>query len=199
MAKMEQKEKKKMNPLLWTLFAIIIPLIIVIVIISIILGIAGFNIIDWTKEKGSEIPIVSHFISTEEERDAAQEIERITTALKNRDEEIEQLNLQIDDLEANITDLEQEILRKEQIIDSSEQVNAVQEATEPESDDRMKQIAKTYQEMKSAKAAAILELMEQDEVIIILQELPNDVRGNILQAMDAEFAAAITKLLMNEE
>ncbi|MBN6204956.1 hypothetical protein JYK21_00710 [Ralstonia pickettii] len=197
MAKTEQNEKRKMNPVLWILFAIIIPLIIVIVIISIILGIAGFNVIDWAKEKGNEIPVVSNFISSDEELDKAQEIERMTTALKSRDDEIEQLNIQISDLEANIADLEQEILRQEQIIDSSEEVSAEQEPTEPS--DRIKQIAKTYQEMKSAKAAEILELMEQDEVIIILQEIPNDVRGEILQAMDAESAAAITRLLMNEE
>lgn len=196
MAKIEQEEKKKMNPILWTLFAIIIPLIIVIVIISIILGIAGFNVIDWAKEKGSEIPVISNFVSTDEERDASQELERMTTALNSRDEEIEQLNVQISDLEANVTDLEQEILRKEQIIDSSDTVNAEKEPAE--TDDRIKEVAKTYEEMKSANAAAILELMEQDEVITILQEMPNDVRGNILQAMDAEKAAKITKLLMNE-
>ena len=67
MAKENQTNKKKTNPVLWVLFAIIIPLIIVIILIGVVLGVAGFNVIDWAKEKGSDIPVVSSFVSTEED------------------------------------------------------------------------------------------------------------------------------------
>src|SRR5690625_197105 len=186
-----QKDKKKINPILWILFAIIIPLIIVVVIIGIILGVAGFNVIDWAKEQGSEIPIVSNFIMTEEESDTAIQIERMTETLNSRDKEIEQLNVEISNLEVHIADLEEEISEQEQIIEQAEETEMNPELNiENES---IKEVAKTYEAMKSSNAAAILELMEEAEVIRILQEVSNDVQGDILEVMDSEMAASLTQ------
>lgn len=50
------KKEKKMNPVLWSLFAIIIPLFVLLAIVFVILSVSGVNMTDWAKEKGNQVP-----------------------------------------------------------------------------------------------------------------------------------------------
>src|SRR5690625_5512256 len=65
---MRNLNKKSVNPFLWFIFAIVIPVIIIISLTVLVLAIAGFDVSGWTKDKASNIPIVSSFITTEEEK-----------------------------------------------------------------------------------------------------------------------------------
>lgn len=197
MADTKQTEKKKMNPILWFLFAIVIPVSIVLVIIFVILSLAGFNVLDWTREKGSELPVVSNFVSSPEEVAIEEEISRLEEELEMKDEEIEQLEFTIDELEDEIVHLEQEISSQEEIIANFEAGETDEEDGEETDNDSLSEMAKTFEEMKAKGAAQILENMTEEEVVIIMRELPNDVRGAILEAMDAEIAASIAAQLMN--
>lgn len=197
MADTKQTEKKKMNPILWFLFAIVIPVSIVLVIIFVILSLAGFNVLDWTREKGSELPVVSNFVSSPEEVAIEEEISRLEEELEMKDEEIEQLEFTIDELEGEIVHLEQEISSQEEIIANFEAGETDEEDGEETDNDSLSEMAKTFEEMKAKGAAQILENMTEEEVVIIMRELPNDVRGDILEAMDAEIAASIAAQLMN--
>ncbi len=197
MADTKQTEKKKMNPILWFLFAIVIPVSIVLVIIFVILSLAGFNVLDWTREKGSELPVVSNFVSSPEEVAIEEEISRLEEELEMKDEEIEQLEFTIDELEDEIVHLEQEISSQEEIIANFEAEETDEEDGEETDNDSLSEMAKTFEEMKAKGAAQILENMTEEEVVIIMRELPNDVRGDILEAMDAEIAASIAAQLMN--
>lgn len=197
MAETKQTEKKKMNPILWFLFAIVIPVSIVLVIIFVILSLAGFNVLDWTREKGSELPVVSNFVSSPEEVATEEEISRLEEELEMKDEKIEQLELTIDELEDEIVHLEQEISSQEEIIANFEAEETDEEDGEETDNDSLSEMAKTFEEMKAKGAAQILENMTEEEVVIIMRELPNDVRGDILEAMDAEIAASIAAQLMN--
>lgn len=197
MAETKQTEKKKMNPILWFLFAIVIPVSIVLVIIFVILSLAGFNVLDWTREKGSELPVVSNFVSSPEEVAIEEEISRLEEELEMKDEKIEQLELTIDELEDEIVHLEQEISSQEEIIANFEAEETDEEDGEETDNDSLSEMAKTFEEMKAKGAAQILENMKEEEVVIIMRELPNDVRGDILEAMDAEIAASIAAQLMN--
>lgn len=197
MADTKQTEKKKMNPILWFLFAIVIPVSIVLVIIFVILSLAGFNVLDWTREKGSELPVVSNFVSSPEEVAIEEEISRLEEELEMKDEEIEQLEFTIDELEGEIVHLEQEISSQEEIIANFEAGETDEEDGEETDNDSLSEMAKTFEEMKAKGAAQILENMTEEEVVIIMRELPNDVRGAILEAMDAEIAASIAAQLMN--
>lgn len=197
MADTKQTEKKKMNPILWFLFAIVIPVSIVLVIIFVILSLAGFNVLDWTREKGSELPVVSNFVSSPEEVAIEEEISRLEEELEMKDEEIEQLEFTIDELEGEIVHLEQEISSQEEIIANFEAEETDEEDGEETDNDSLSEMAKTFEEMKAKGAAQILENMTEEEVVIIMRELPNDVRGDILEAMDAEIAASIAAQLMN--
>ncbi|WP_156289065.1 MotE family protein [Oceanobacillus salinisoli] len=196
MAEKKKNENKKMNPFLWFLFAVVIPVIIVITLVIIILNIAGIDVINWAKEKGDNIPVVSNLVTTEEEAEIKSRENHFEQTIEDKDEEIEQLNQNISDLEMVISDLEQEMVRLERA--QSEQ-DALEEANiEGQMNEAVKTVAKSYEEMDRVQAAVILENMEdRTSIVTILKEVPNDIRGEILQEMDPEIAADITQRLMS--
>ncbi|MFD1607692.1 MotE family protein [Oceanobacillus luteolus] len=198
MTSKKQTEKKKMNPILWFLFAIVIPLIIVSIIIAVILSFSGFNIVDWVKKTGSNTPVISHLVTSQEEDQLAEELERLNQELQSRNEELDQLNTLNTNLEATIEELETELTKQEATISRYESENHVDgDSEEIESEVSLKNLAKTFEEMKPVRAADILSNMTQEEVILILKELSDDVRGGILEAMDAELAANIASEMLN--
>ncbi len=198
MTSKKQTEKKKMNPILWFLFAIVIPLIIVLVIIGVILSFSGFNIVDWVKKTGSNTPVISHLVTSQEEDQLADELERLNQELHSKNEELDQLNILNTNLEATIEELENELSKQEATISRYESENHVEgDSKENESEVSLKNISKTFEEMKPVRAADILSNMTQEEVILILNELSDDVRGGILQAMDAEVAANLASEMLD--
>ncbi|MCG5103488.1 magnesium transporter MgtE N-terminal domain-containing protein [Oceanobacillus alkalisoli] len=198
MARNVHNEKKKINPILWLLFAVIIPLLIVIAIIVVILNFSGFSVIDWTKEKGSELPVISNFITNPEEDALDEEVSRLTEELETKTIEVEQLEAQIADLEMTMDQREQDAAREEatNAPDESADEDAENETIE-EIDESLRDMAKTFEEMKAAGAAAILGNMDEEQIVLILRELPNDARGDILQAMEAELAATLAAEMLD--
>lgn len=64
-------------------------------------------------------------------------------------------------------------------------------------DDDLKDVAKTYENMKPAEAAKVLEkLADLDTVAEILGAMKTDARAKIMDQMDETFAANVTKKLM---
>lgn len=65
-------------------------------------------------------------------------------------------------------------------------------------DSDLKDLAKTYENMKPAEAAAVLEKMSDnlDMVAEILKAMKSDSRAKIMDEMDPDFAANVTKKLM---
>lgn len=66
-----------------------------------------------------------------------------------------------------------------------------------EEDAELKDYIATYSAMKPKQAAAILEQMTDNMTLVtkILEHMDSKSRGDILQAMDAKFAAQVTKLM----
>ena len=197
MASNMNNEKKKMNPVLWLLFAVIIPLLIVIVIIVVILNFAGFSVMDWTKEKGSELPVISNFITSPEEDALEEEISRLTEELETQTNELEQMETYIADLETTIDQMEQEAEQEELGSPPDEPAEQEEESVAGETDKSLRDMAKTFEKMKAAGAAAILAKMDEEQIVLILNELPSDARGDILQAMEAELAAKLAAKMLN--
>lgn len=193
-----EKENKKLNPFLWFLFAIVIPLIIVSSLTILILGLAGYDVSGWAKNTANNIPIVSSFVKTDEEKDYEQMKQEMEEKLEKKDAEIKQLENLTEDLETTIDQLNQEILKLENKLESNEQLSEEQEELVEGNKDELRQIARSFQNMKSKQAAAVLENMDQNDAIHILKEISNDGRGKILEAMDPKKAAELTKLFMNE-
>lgn len=64
-------------------------------------------------------------------------------------------------------------------------------------DSELKDIAKTYENMKPAEAAAVLEKMGNLDVVAeIMGSMKSDARAKVLGQMDPNFAASVTKKLM---
>src|SRR5690625_3371792 len=106
-------QQKKMHPILWFLFAIIIPVLIAISLTIVVLSAAGFNVVGWMKETGSNIPILSSVIKKDEEIKHEQIEKKLQDTITSQSEEIEQLTQHIENLEANIDQLEKEIIKLE--------------------------------------------------------------------------------------
>ncbi|WP_067729385.1 MotE family protein [Oceanobacillus damuensis] len=190
-------QKKKKNPVRLFLFAIVIPLVIIAVLAVVVMGVFGFDVIDWAKEKGDNIPVVSELVTTEEEKAEAMDEQQVQAALDSKDNEIIQLNRTITDLEATINSMEQEILKLENNLQSAE---AEEEPTEENTEKQgVGIVTDSYEEMKSKQAALILQNMEMETAVLILQEISYEARGDILEAMDPENAATFTQLLIADE
>lgn len=70
--------------------------------------------------------------------------------------------------------------------------------SDQQSNSELKDLAKTYENMKPAEAAAVLEKMSNDldTVASILSAMKADARAKIMDEMDSAFAANVTKKLM---
>lgn len=185
------KEKERMNPFLWFLFAIIIPGIIAITLTMIVLAVAGVDVVGWMKNTGNNIPVLSSMIVTDEEKRELERKENIQQQLAKKDETIEQLSAEKTALEGTISRLEKKIETLE------EDLAEARKEKEEQPDPTMVQIASSFMEMDSKQAATILEQLEKDAAFLILKELPNDSRGLILASMSPDIAADITKMFIS--
>ncbi|MGM0940111.1 MAG: MotE family protein [Bacillota bacterium] len=196
MAKKNNTDKRKMNPVLWFLFAIVIPIIITIALATVVLSIAGIDVTGWLKDKGNNIPVVSSFVETDKEKQLKREDESVKAMMSDKDAEIEQLKVDLTDKEATVEQLEQEIMKLE-----NNQANENEEQSDDEQVKKevttVKTIANSFKDMDPDQAANILQELEQETALAIMKELSNDTRGSILESMNAETAAKLTQQFIN--
>lgn len=195
MAKVKEENKKKTNPILWTLFAIVIPLMIVSVIAVFVLSLVGVDVTGWMKEKGSNIPVVSSLVTTDEEKDLKRQLEQANETIESQAEEIEALNQEIEHLEGIIEDLELEMERIENRNESEESLLEDSDLTDEE---EIKRVASSFRKMDPEDAAQIIQNLDQTNAIAILSNLSGDVRGDILAEMEPRQAAEIMTAMMNQ-
>ncbi|MFS0672437.1 MotE family protein [Ornithinibacillus sp. 179-J 7C1 HS] len=187
------EEKEKMNPFLWFLFAIVIPVIIAITLTAIVLAMAGVNVVDWAKNTGNNIPVISSFITTDEEASQIKEEEDIQSRFDKKDAEIDELTQEKLTLENTIEQLEQKIAKLERDLDV-----ATNQSEKDESSETINQISSSFKEMKNKQAASILEQLDTGAAFIILSDMTSEDRGLIMENMDPEKAAEITKRFINQ-
>ncbi|WP_373896019.1 MotE family protein [Virgibacillus sp. CBA3643] len=198
MVKQTKEEKKKMKPILGLSSIIVIP-IIVAVTLAIIIFAAGVNVTDWVKEKGSTTPVISSFITTPEEENIQREEERMQVEMERKDTEIEELNQTVEDQESTIEQMEQEIVKLENNKADSNGTNKQELAEDEEEMDTVKTVSNSFKGMDKEQAALIIASLEVETAISILQEVSNDVRGEILEEMEPEAAASLTQLLIDSD
>lgn len=191
----KQEKNKKLNPFLWFLIAIIIPGIFAIILAYIIFTMAGVNVGDWLKDKGSTVPVVSSFIKSEEQEGLKQMNEKLELALEDKEEEIELLTMDVEQLQGTIDQLEKDLLK----IEKRNEYDAMAENEEKENESvTVKQMAGSFKDMKPEQAALIIERLNNETALAILNAVSNKIRGEILEAMKPEQAAELTELLMEE-
>src|SRR5699024_6549944 len=167
MAKQRNDKQHKTNPFLWFLFAIVIPLIVAAVLTAIIFSAAGVNVLDWAKNTGRSIPVISEFVSTgetNEQKNNENKVEKLKAKLADKDAEIEALHQDIRVMEDTIEQLEQEIIKLE---NSQETAASIDEAAHTEND-TVKTMAKSFKEMDPEQAALIFGQLEPELAVSIM-------------------------------
>ena len=196
--KEETTMKKKMNPLLWFLFAVIIPITVLGIIAVIILNVAGYDPVGWAKEKTSGIPILSAVIPDEEEAGISQEPNSSQENTEAKDEKIFDLQQSVKELEETNELLQRDIIKLETKL-KDEGRGEDELATPAESNSSLEDIKKTYEEMKPKQAAPIISELEEETAILILRQLSSETTGSILATMEPKLAAKYTKKLLEVE
>ncbi|MFZ3576608.1 MotE family protein [Virgibacillus sp. DJP39] len=194
----DNKIKTKSNPILWFLFAIIVPLVVAVTIIGIIFSVAGFNVIDWVKTTGNSIPVVSSVIDTEEEKTQQRTKDDYKDKINKKDEKINELKKEVGTLEGTVERLEQEIIKLESA-DSPKLIDetAEESSNENEKNSQLKSLIASFEKIDPEKTALILKDLEEGIVIAILKGLPEDIRAAIFEEMEPEQAAQYTKAYLN--
>lgn len=194
---MKESNKKSINPFLWFVFAIVLPLIIVSSLTILIFSMAGVNVTGWAKDTANKVPILSTFVTTEEEETIEEIKQLMNEKIHEKELEIARLQSINEENEAIISRLNQDILKLKNEINSNEQLSMEEQEKDEIKENEIKQIAASYENMKSKQAASVLEKVGDDIALEILKQLSDDTRGKILEAMDPEKAADLTKLFMN--
>src|SRR5690625_1367886 len=192
-----RKTKNKKNPLVWIIFAVILPLIITLVLLIVILSFAGVNVLDWAKEKGSQMPVVSTFIEAKEERDLEIELADTNEQLQIQKGEAIQLEQEIEELQSVINDLTADVNKYKTLAENNDQVAHLDEQDEAEIEHH-KKIASSFRKMDSERAADIVQNLDNRTATSILIQLSGEVRGDILAEMDPKRAAELTTILLDE-
>ncbi|WP_368654817.1 MotE family protein [Ornithinibacillus sp. 4-3] len=192
---------KKTNPFLAFLLVVVVPVIVTTILVIIILSVAGVNVIDWTKDKASNIPGISKLVTTEEQKQDKVALERANSRIEEQNGKITELEAEISSLEDTIEQLNDELLRNENERESMENINETSTNTEQEDEatDYIKEMSASFKKMKKKQAALIFAELEEEIALAIMYELPNDVRGGIIESMEPNKAADLTAKFINRE
>lgn len=199
MAKKMRNDKKKMNPVLWFLFAIVVPIILTLTLTVFIFSIAGVSVIDWAKDKANDVPVLSSFVTTDAEANTQQEKEQIQDRIAGKDAKIGELEQEVKDMEVMIDGLEHDIVKLESNPADVEKSSSAETKKDKDEGTPVEIVSDSFRNMDSDQAALILERLDQDTAVSILGNVSSKVRGKILGAMDPEKAAKLTQLFISSE
>lgn len=191
-----KKEQQKRNPILWFLFAIVIPVLLAFGIAIVILSVAGIDVTGWAKDKGSNIPIISSMVTTKEDKDLKRQLEKANETIAGQKDELDDLNKEIDSLEGLIDDLEMDMKRLENRNKSEE--NVTNDDSAQEIDEEVKKVAASFRKMDKEKAADIIQNLDKNMAVAVLASLSGDVRGGILAEMEPKLAAELMEDMLQK-
>lgn len=195
----KKQSKTKSNPILWFLFAIIVPLIVAITIIIIIFTVAGFNVMGWAKSTVNHIPVVSSVVKTDKEKSEQRTEETFTGEIVKKDKKIDELTTNVTDLETTIDQLKQDIIKLE---NAEKTTNTIKDKADDKSEKKeknssLKSMIESFEVIDPEQSALILQDLEEETVIKILQRLPGEVRAEIFEELDPKKAAQYTKAYLD--
>lgn len=197
MVKHKTNDSKKMNPVLWFLFVIVIPLVVLITLTIFILSIAGISVMDWAKDKANDLPVVSSILKEDAEPLSYGNEKQLQANNSSKNAEIEELNQHIQEMEATIEQLEHEVVKLEN--NPNDKHSPVNDEADRADNDPIKSVSSSFKDMDKQQAALIIQRLEKDTAVSLLKEVSNKVRGSILEAMDPKVAAELTQLFINSE
>ncbi|WP_243386861.1 MotE family protein [Bacillus kexueae] len=189
-----ENEEKSLSKLQWFLI-IVTSSIVTLVFIYFILYMVGIDPLQKVKEKAKTIPIISNYIDKEE--NPISELEQIT---REFEKEKEQFTKTIDEQQQMITALEKDLQLKEDELSELQaefhslqsELNALNREGEQKVD-----ITSIYEEMNPSKAAESIAVLSDESATQILTSLKQETIARILEKMDVQDRARMTKLLQD--
>ncbi|MYL33144.1 hypothetical protein GLW08_01505 [Pontibacillus yanchengensis] len=186
-----QLESKKTNKFQWFVFVILIPLLFAVTFALIVMTIGGVNVFQKVQEYGGKIPVVSSMVSSDntQENQEPQSAE-LQATVQDQNAQIQQLKGTVSQKNQTIEELNQ------QIEELTNQLNEKAKSDQQRSE-IMKNMSSSFKEMDPEEAAPIIAQLDQSTAVSILQQMPDEERGNIFAKMSPEQAATLTSALVN--
>lgn len=192
------KEKKKLNPILWFLFAIVFPLIIVLTLTIFILSLANISVLDWVAEKGSNVPVISSVVKTKDEKLTEEKLAESKTKVTEQKEQLSSLTAEVTSLKLSNEELTALLVReKEKFEKLSEEVSVPPQVVEEAEVETGEVAVASFRKMEPASAAKIMEDLDRQSAATILAALSGKVRGVILAEMNPTIAADLTEIILD--
>jgi flagellar motility protein MotE (MotC chaperone) len=186
-------EKKKGSGLKTFLLAVVFPLVVVLMLALFFIGpLIGIDVIEGGKKWAAETPVLSSFVSDETE----DSITETPNDLKSQNEsllvELEHTKSMLQETELTLSDTREQLESLETDQAELQQTNASEEAGQLTSDGS-KDLAKTYELMSAKAAAAILNELSVEEIVVQLADVKPETKSAILAKMETEKAAALVR------
>lgn len=191
----EEKKNKKLNPFVRIIFVFILPLIVAIVLAVFVLSFVGIDVVGWSKDKAQNIPVISSFIKTDEEKELNNKLDRANETISSQQELIDDLKQEVESLKAIRDDNELEIKKMQNELQSENATQNTDAVIEEDLD--AKKLAGSFRKMDKEQAAKIVESMDLSTAILLLSNVSGTVRGEILEKMDPKIAANIMENMVD--
>lgn len=188
-AETEKEPKRKKGPLLFIVFLLFL----------LIIGVAGYFLlsasgVDVKGKVFSALP----FLNEESDQEASsqsmnasntqnQEMEALQKKIKEKDLEIENLQVKLERAKAEMPTEE-----------NSEETKANTGEEEGSQTTEMKNLVRSYESMSPKNAALIISELKENQALELLGQLKTEALANILAKMEPDVAAKYTELLAEE-
>ncbi|TSB46412.1 hypothetical protein [Alkalicoccobacillus porphyridii] len=186
------KNEKQKGKGIQTLLAVAIPIILVLILAVVFVGpMLGFDVIDKSKNFASEVPVLSSLVDDDTEMKATETPNDLKAENNSLAVELEQTRAQLDEAVRALSEARSELetLQAEQSLQQQENEAQVVNQTS----NSRNELAKTYELMSAKSAAAILNELTVDEIIIQLEDVKTETKSAILEKMDKEKAADVVR------
>lgn len=209
MADMEETERS--SGIVERLLFYALPILFTLLLTGVLLTVFGYDIKNVALKIGNSIPGLAAVLpdpepTEEEQRQAAEtsreneqkaEAEDVEAAKTAAAAELEQKKAEVAALQADLQAKEQRIDELVAQLETVKEEQSLEAATEEEYAANIRALAKVYANMKSSKAAAIMENLTLSERVLLLREMKSDQQVDILEDMDPAVAAE-TSILMKD-
>ncbi|MBO8162457.1 MAG: MotE family protein [Brevibacillus sp.] len=173
-------------------YIFLIPALFASLLGGVLLHFSGHDVVGMVIEKGNSIPIVEKIVpgesEVEEELAAADSVVKLETELKQKDEQISQLQKDLVEKEAAIKAIQEREAELQKLLEQKQ-------ADEAERQKQYQDLAKLYTSMSSRNAASIIANLSLEESIAVMSKMKPDQQAEILSKMDPKKAADISILL----
>lgn len=184
-----ENTEKKYNKLQWFMYVILIPCLFTMALALVILTIAGINVFDITKQYAKYIPGLDVSEQKDvEEVDYHEQISLLETEIADKEVTMEAMEAKLTDKQNQIEALTAKVEELTTMLNERKQ-------DEENQQEKLREVAKMYEEISPEKAAEILSMLTDQEVLDILSMLKNDTRAKIFEELEPAKAAEYTILL----